>query len=90
MSDFLGGITSRRLPLLWVVLFTEIVWLAVTTCPPRITRSSAAITSLRASVGSDADGKNIIRGLIARGHSDAAITHIAGQNAIDLLRRTIG
>ncbi|MBV9599041.1 MAG: membrane dipeptidase [Chloroflexi bacterium] len=39
---------------------------------------------------SPADGKNIIRGLIARGHSDAAIVKIAGQNAVDLLRRTIG
>jgi len=39
---------------------------------------------------SPADGKNIIRGLIARGHSDDAIAKIAGQNAIDLLRRTIG
>jgi membrane dipeptidase len=39
---------------------------------------------------SPADGKNIIRGLIARGHSDEAITRIAGRNAIDLLRRTIG
>jgi membrane dipeptidase len=39
---------------------------------------------------SPADGKNIIRGLIARGHSDDAIARIAGQNAIDLLRRTIG
>jgi membrane dipeptidase len=39
---------------------------------------------------SPADGKNIIRGLLARGHSDAAITKIAGQNATDLLRRTIG
>ena len=39
---------------------------------------------------SPADGKNIIRGLIARGYSDSDITRIAGQNAIDLLRRTIG
>jgi membrane dipeptidase len=39
---------------------------------------------------SPADGKNIIRGLITRGHSDHAIARIAGQNAIDLLRRTIG
>jgi len=39
---------------------------------------------------SPADGKNIIRGLIARGHSDDAIAKIAGHNAIDLLRRTIG
>jgi membrane dipeptidase len=39
---------------------------------------------------SPADGKNIIRGLIARGHSDQEIIQIAGQNAIDLLRRTIG
>jgi membrane dipeptidase len=39
---------------------------------------------------SPADGKNIIRGLIARGYSDAAITRIAGRNAIDFLRRTIG
>jgi membrane dipeptidase len=39
---------------------------------------------------SPADGKNIIRGLIARGHSDDTIARIAGLNAIDLLRRTIG
>jgi membrane dipeptidase len=39
---------------------------------------------------SPADGKNIIRGLIARGHSDEAIARIAGRNAIDFLRRTIG
>jgi membrane dipeptidase len=39
---------------------------------------------------SPADGKNIIRGLIARGYEDAAIARIAGQNAVDLLRRTIG
>jgi membrane dipeptidase len=39
---------------------------------------------------SPADGKNIIRGLLARGYSDREITLIAGQNALDLLRRTIG
>jgi membrane dipeptidase len=39
---------------------------------------------------SPADGKNIIRGLIARGYSDDAIDRISGQNAIDFLRRTIG
>jgi membrane dipeptidase len=39
---------------------------------------------------SPADGRNIIRGLIARGYDDASIARIAGQNAIDLLRRTIG
>jgi membrane dipeptidase len=39
---------------------------------------------------SPADGKNIIRGLIARGYSDDGIARIAGLNAIDLLRRTIG
>jgi membrane dipeptidase len=39
---------------------------------------------------SPADGKNIIRGLIVRGYSDDAIARIAGLNAIDLLRRTIG
>ena len=39
---------------------------------------------------SPADGKNIIRGLISRGYDDASISQIAGQNAIDLLRRTIG
>ncbi len=38
---------------------------------------------------SPADGKNIIRGLIARGYSDEGIARIAGLNAIDLLRRTI-
>jgi membrane dipeptidase len=39
---------------------------------------------------SPADGMNIIRGLIARGYDDAAIRKIAGQNAVDFLRRTIG
>src|SRR5688572_10218376 len=39
---------------------------------------------------SPADGKNIIRGLIARGHDDAAIRKIAGQNALDLIRRVAG
>jgi membrane dipeptidase len=36
---------------------------------------------------SPADGKNVIRGLIARGYDDQAIARIAGQNALDLLRR---
>jgi membrane dipeptidase len=39
---------------------------------------------------SPADGKNIVRGLIARGYSDEQITKIAGQNVFDLLRRVIG
>ena len=39
---------------------------------------------------SPADGSNIIRGLIARGYEDAAIRKIAGQNALDFFRRTIG
>ena len=39
---------------------------------------------------SPADGSNIIRGLIARGYEDGAIRKIAGQNALDFLRRTIG
>lgn len=39
---------------------------------------------------SPADGKNIIRGLLARGHSDDAIRKIAGQNALDLIRRVVG
>ena len=39
---------------------------------------------------SPADGKNIIRGLIARGHDDVAIRKIAGQNALDLIRRVVG
>jgi membrane dipeptidase len=38
---------------------------------------------------SPADGKNIIRGLIARGYDDQAIAKIAGQNALNLLRRVI-
>jgi membrane dipeptidase len=38
---------------------------------------------------SPADGKNIIRGLIARGYDDQAIAKIAGQNALDLFRRVI-
>jgi membrane dipeptidase len=39
---------------------------------------------------SPADGKNIIRGLIARGYSDEQIKKIAGHNVLDLLRRVIG
>ena len=39
---------------------------------------------------SPADGSNIIRGLIARGYDDAAIRKIAGLNALDFFRRTIG
>jgi membrane dipeptidase len=39
---------------------------------------------------SPADGYNIVRGLIARGHSDATIRKIAGQNALNLLRQVIG
>jgi drug/metabolite transporter (DMT)-like permease len=29
VSDFVGGVTSRRLPLLWVLLFTQVVGLAL-------------------------------------------------------------
>lgn len=39
---------------------------------------------------SPADGRNIIRGLIARGYDDTAIDKIAGGNAIALLRRVMG
>jgi membrane dipeptidase len=39
---------------------------------------------------SPADGKNIIRGLIARGYSDEQIHKIGGQNALALLRRVVG
>jgi membrane dipeptidase len=39
---------------------------------------------------SPADGYNIVRGLIARGHSDDTIRKIAGQNALNLLRQVIG
>jgi membrane dipeptidase len=39
---------------------------------------------------SPADGSNIIRGLIARGYDDASIRKIAGHNALDFFRRTIG
>jgi membrane dipeptidase len=39
---------------------------------------------------SPADGENIIRGLIARGYEDEAIRKIAGQNALDFFRRTVG
>jgi membrane dipeptidase len=38
---------------------------------------------------SPADGSNIIRGLISRGYEDDAIRKIAGQNAVDFLRRAI-
>jgi membrane dipeptidase len=39
---------------------------------------------------SPADGSNIVRGLIARGYDDQAIRKIAGLNAVDFFRRTIG
>jgi membrane dipeptidase len=39
---------------------------------------------------SPADGPNIIRGLISRGYDDASIRKIAGQNALDFFRRTMG
>ncbi len=39
---------------------------------------------------SPADGKNIIRGLIARGYDDEAIRKVGGQNALDLLRHVVG
>jgi membrane dipeptidase len=39
---------------------------------------------------SPADGYNIVRGLIARGHSDTTIRKIAGVNALNLLRRVVG
>jgi membrane dipeptidase len=39
---------------------------------------------------SPADGSNIIRGLIARGYDDVSIRKIAGLNALDFLRHTVG
>jgi membrane dipeptidase len=39
---------------------------------------------------SPADGCNIIRGLISRGYDDESIRKIAGLNALDLFRRTMG
>ncbi len=39
---------------------------------------------------SPADGKNIIRGFIARGRSDADIRKLAGGNALEFLRRVTG
>ena len=38
---------------------------------------------------SPADGKNIIRGLLSRGYSDADIKKIAGGNALDYFRRVM-
>lgn len=38
---------------------------------------------------SPADGKNIIRGLMARGHSEAHIKQIAGGNALNFFRRVM-
>ena len=38
---------------------------------------------------SPADGKNIIRGLIRRGHSDEDIKKIVGGNALDFFRRVM-
>ena len=41
-------------------------------------------------VDSPAEGKNIIRGLIARGYSDADIIKIAGGNSLAFFRKVIG
>jgi microsomal dipeptidase-like Zn-dependent dipeptidase len=38
---------------------------------------------------SPADGKNLIRGLIQRGYSDADIKKIAGGNALAFFRRVM-
>jgi membrane dipeptidase len=38
---------------------------------------------------SPADGKNIIRGLISRGHSDETIRKVAGENALAFMRRVV-
>lgn len=39
---------------------------------------------------SPADGRNIIRGLIGRGYSNTEIAKVAGENALDLIRRVVG
>ena len=49
-------------------------------------RSSGSISGLE----SPAEGKNIIRGLITRGYSDADIIKINGANALTLFRRVMG
>ena len=49
-------------------------------------RSSGFITG----VESIAEGKNIIRGLITRGYSDADIMRITGGNALSFFRRVMG
>lgn len=56
--------------------------------PPGTTRQAPApyLNGLE----SPADGKNIVRGLIARGYGDDAIAKIAGGNIVDLLRRVMG
>jgi membrane dipeptidase len=52
---------------------------------PRPSRPAPYLSGLE----SPADGTNIIRGLISRGHSDAAITKIAGANALAYFRRVL-
>ncbi len=49
-------------------------------------KSSGSISGLE----SPAEGKNIIRGLITRGYSDADIEKIAGGNALAFFRRVMG
>jgi microsomal dipeptidase-like Zn-dependent dipeptidase len=39
---------------------------------------------------SPADGKNIVRGLIARGYSDEDVRKSAGGNALAFFRRVMG
>ena len=61
-------------------------------CPHSGLLTASSVTKLEKPRGSisSADGTNIIRGLIARGYSDDDIRKIAGLNALDFFKRTIG
>ena len=53
-------------------------------------RTGPAPASYLNGLESPADGKNIIRGLIARGYSDEDVTKIAGGNVLAFFRRIMG
>ena len=53
-------------------------------------RTGAAPAPYLNGLESPADGKNIVRGLIARGYSDRDVAKIAGGNALAFFRRVMG
>jgi microsomal dipeptidase-like Zn-dependent dipeptidase len=94
---------ARTSTVSWTTTTTSSSWSAsITSASAPIPRSATSgfhrllgrapdrLGALSDGLESPADGPNIVRGLIARGYVDEDICNIAGQNALDFLRRTIG